>query len=81
MAEQDGNGPFEVKVALWEVDYEGDIDRAGEAEGNERTVEGFYDEPTKIDCVNALLCDLRGRKSTWELAYIDEITTVEGNNE
>jgi len=81
MTETEHNGPYEVKVTLWEVDYEADVDRAGEADREERIVEGFYNEPTPIDCVNALLYDLRGLKSTWELAYIDEITPVEETND
>ena len=73
----DHGGPYEAKVSLWEVDYDADVDRPGEAERRQRTVEGFYDEPTPIDVVNAILYDLRGRKSSYELAYIDEIRPVD----
>jgi len=74
--EIESGGPYEVKATIWEVDYEADVDVAGEAERNERVVEGFYDEPSPIDAVNALLYELRGRKSTWELAYVDSIEEV-----
>jgi hypothetical protein len=61
------DGPYHVKYTLW--DTSGDT--------RETTIhEGFFNEPSPIDCVNAICYDYRGDKSRWELAYIDEIEPV-----
>lgn len=56
--------PYTVKFHLWKETEDGRL---------EKTVEGFYNEPTPIDCVNAFLYDIRGEKSEWELAYVDSV--------
>lgn len=62
------NGPYEVKVSLW---------KPSEEEGKrreEKVARGVYDEPSPAACINALLYDIRGDKSDWNLAYVDDIT-------
>lgn len=62
---------YYVKYCLWK--FESD-------ERVERTFEGHYGEPSPIDCVNAIVYEIRGEKSPWELAYVDEITEVENRD-
>lgn len=71
------NGPWHVRYTVWEKSDEACSERESGHTGEQKTIEGFYGEPTKIDCVNAIVYDLRGAKSKWELAYIDEIKPVE----
>jgi len=46
-------------------------------DGLERTRTGFFDEPSEISVVNALLYARRGEKSDWDIAYINEIEKVD----
>lgn len=57
--------PYVVEYTVWSTD---------EGERDVRTFSGVYDEPTPIDCVNAIVYELRGEKSRWELAYVNDIS-------
>jgi hypothetical protein len=50
-------------------------------DGEREIEEGIYDEPSEIDCVNALLYEIKGDKSEYELAYVDEIRPVTEDSE
>lgn len=54
-------------------------DREGGHTGEKKTWTDHCFEDTPLDCLNALLYDLRGVKSRWELAYIDEIEPLWGD--
>ena len=74
--------PWTVKYTLWEKSDDACADREGGHTGEQRTDTAFvWDEPTQIDAVNSLLYDMRGTKSQWELAYIDEVKPAEEDNE
>lgn len=66
--------PYNVEYTVWEKPDAGNSERDT---GERRTFEGFYDEPTPVDCVNAILYEIRGTKSKWELAYVNEVEEVE----
>lgn len=61
------DGPWVLKVTLWKDSD--DPDRSRET----TTDKVFSGEPTPLDAINALLYDIRGDKSPWELAYVDEV--------
>jgi hypothetical protein len=62
-----------MEVTLWNQQEDGTRE--------EKTVDGFYHEPTPMDCINALVYDIRGNKSEWELAYVNSIDPAEESNE
>lgn len=68
-----GGPPWEVKYHVWEKSDEANDSRRSGHTGEQRTFSGFFNEPTPIDCVNAIVYELRGAKSKWELAYVDYI--------
>jgi hypothetical protein len=61
---------YYVKYCLW---------RFKDGTREEKTFEGHYGEPSPIDCVNAIVYEIRGKKTDWELAYVDEITEVDNH--
>ena len=68
---------YKAKYSLWEKTDEACNDRKSGHTGEQRTFTGYFNEPSKMDVVNAIVYELRGAKSHWELAYVDEITEVE----
>lgn len=68
---------YRVKYTVWEKTDEACGDRKSGHRGEQETFTGFFVEPSKIDVVNAIVYDLRGVKSRWELAYVDEIVEVD----
>jgi hypothetical protein len=75
--ETESGPPWRVKYTAWEKSDDACGDRKSGHTGDQRTFEGFYFEETPVDCINAIVYDLRGVKSRWELAYIDEIEPAE----
>lgn len=69
--------PWYVKYRVWEKSDEANDSRRAGHTGERQTFEGHFGEPTKIECVNAILYEIRGTKSPYELAYIDEIHSIE----
>jgi hypothetical protein len=68
---------YRVKYRLWEKTDDARKGRGdGGHVGKKKTVEGFFNEPTPQACINAIVYELRGVKSDWELAYVDEIEEV-----
>jgi len=67
---------YKAKYSLWEKSDEACGDRKSGHTGEQRTFTGHFNEPAKIDVVNAFVYELRGVKSHWELAYVDEIVVV-----
>jgi len=59
--------PYYVNYTLWKREN-----------GNRvtKTFEGVYGEPSPIDCVNAIVYEIRGQQTAWELAYVNEIERV-----
>lgn len=77
-SQQDTDGPpYYVKYRVYDKADESRSDRAHI--GEKRTFEGFYNEPSPVECVNAIVYGIRGGKSRWELAYVDEITPIENH--
>lgn len=70
-------GPWSVKYTVWEKSDDARGGRRYGHRGEQRTFEGVYFEDTPIDCVNAIVYELRGVKSKWELAYVDKIEPAE----
>jgi len=74
--------PWTVKYRVWEKSDDACSDRKGGHTGEKKTWEAFVgDEPTAVDAINALLYDMRGTKSQWELAYIDEVKPAERSDD
>lgn len=79
-AEQEDGPPYYVQYAVWEKG-EGAYTEHGPTQrdthtGERTTFECVSGEETPIDVVNSILYDMRGTKSEYELAYIDEITPL-----
>jgi len=68
---------YKAKYAVWEKTDEACGDRKSGHTGEQETFTGFFSEASKIDVVNAIVYELRGVKSDWELAYVDEIVEVD----
>lgn len=73
----ESGGPYVVKYTVWEKS-DAATGRDGGHTGDQRTFTGFYNEPSKMACINTILYEIRGVKSKWELAYVDEIQSAEG---
>ena len=66
--------PWFVKYTVWEKTDDARGGREYDTHTGEQKVwTGHYGEETPLDCVNAIVYELRGCKSKWELAYVDEI--------
>lgn len=70
---QESGPPWTMKAMLWKENEDGTRE--------EHLGTGFYTEETPVDCVNALLYDIRGEKSDWELAYVDDISPADESPE
>lgn len=78
--QDDGGPPYYVQYVVWEKGESAYTDngptRRDSHTGERKTFEGVFGEDTPLDCVNAILYEMRGSKSHYELAYIDEITPL-----
>lgn len=72
--------PYHVQYSVWEKGDSAYTDngptRRDSHTGERETFEGVFNEETPLECVNAILYDMRGSKSHYELAYVDEITPL-----
>lgn len=72
--------PYYVQYSVWEKGDSAYTDngpaRRDSHTGERKTYDGVYSEETPLECVNAILYDIRGSKSRYELAGIDEITPL-----
>lgn len=68
----DDGPPYVVTYRVWS-----ETDDGRETE----TFSGFFNEPSKVECINAIVYEIRGKKSDWELAYVDEIKPAKKTNE
>lgn len=69
--------PWDVTYTVWEKSDDACGDPRNGHTGDQRTFSGFFNEETPVDCINAIVYDLRGTKSKWELAYVNEIAPAE----
>ena len=60
---------YYVNYTLW--------DKREEVGRGERDEKGVYDASDPVECINAILYEIRGEKTAWELAYVNEVRPME----